>query len=324
MQGRILVTGGAGYIGSHVAHMLVDEGHDVIIIDNMSLGCQENIDKRAQFIEGDILSADDLKKAFSHQIDVVFHFAAWKAAGESMTEPGKYAHNNICGTINLLNHMVAQNVHYFVFSSSAAVYGDPVYLPIDEVHPARPGNYYGYSKLAIEQNLEWYDRLKGIRYAALRYFNATGYDVNGKINGKERNPANLTPVVMEVAAGIRSGMQVFGADYDTPDGTCIRDYIHVSDLADAHLKAMRYLSEHDKSILVNLGTGDGNSVFDMIRIAGEVTGRKIPFEVVGRREGDSPELVASSEQAYKLLDWKAKYSDLRTIFETMARVYINS
>jgi len=324
MLGKILVTGGAGYIGSHVVRMLCDEGHDVIIFDNMSLGREENIDPRAQFIKGDILSVGDLTNALNQNIRTVFHFAAWKAAGESMVDPGKYAHNNICGTINLLNQMVAHKIDRFVFSSSAAVYGDPVYLPIDENHPTNPANYYGYSKLAIEQNLSWFDRLRGVRYAALRYFNATGYDINGRIHGKEKNPANLSPVVMEVAAGIRQGMQVFGDDYDTADGTCIRDYIHVTDLATAHLKAMQYLDEHDKSLLLNLGTGNGHSVLEMIRTASEVTGRDIPYEVVMRREGDPPELVATSESAYQLLKWKAQYSDLKTIFETMSRVYLNS
>ncbi len=324
MKGKILVTGGAGYIGSHVVYSLCDIGYDVVIFDNMSLGRQENIDQRAQFIEGDILSLEDLNKAFDRNIQVVFHFAAWKAAGESMSVPEKYAHNNISGTISLLDRMVAYDVRNIVFSSSAAVYGNPLFLPVDEKHPTNPANYYGYTKLAIEQNLEWFDRLKGIRYAALRYFNATGYDVNGRIRGKEKNPANLCPVLMEVAAGIRNGMQVFGNDYDTADGTCIRDYIHVSDLADAHLKAMDYLITQNKSLVTNLGTGTGYSVLEMIQNASKVTGCNIPYEIVGRRGGDTPELVASSEQAFKLLNWQARYSDLRTIFETMAGVYLNS
>jgi len=324
MQGKILVTGGAGYIGSHVVYSLCDAGYDVVIFDNMSLGRRENIDPRAHFIEGDILSVEDLNEAFDRDIQVVFHFAAWKAAGESMSVPEKYAHNNISGTISLLDRMVAYKVRNLVFSSSAAVYGDPLFLPVDENHPTNPANYYGYTKLAIEHNLEWFDRLKGIRYAALRYFNATGYDVNGRVRGKEKNPANLCPVVMEVAAGIRNGMQVYGEDYDTADGTCIRDYIHVSDLADAHLKAMDYLLAQKKSLVTNLGTGTGHSVLEMIQTAREVTGRDIPYEIVDRRPGDTQELVASSDQAFKVLNWRARYSDLRTIFETMARVYLNS
>ncbi len=318
----ILVTGGAGYIGSHVVKELCDLGHEVIVFDNFSLGLPENVDERTKLIEGDVLSEHDLSFAFENNIDVVFHFAAWKAAGESMVKPEKYAYNNICGTLLLLNAMIANDVKRFVFSSSAAVYGNPQYLPIDENHPTVPANYYGYSKLAIEENLEWYSRLKGLKYAALRYFNATGYDINGRIRSKEKNPANLSPVVMEAAAGMRKKMQVFGDDYDTRDGTCIRDYIHVNDLASAHAKAMDYIKKEDKNIVVNLGTGSGQSVFEMIETARTVTGKTIPYEVVGRRAGDPPELVASADRAKQLLDWEAQYSDLQTIVKTMAKVYL--
>ncbi len=322
---RILVTGGAGYIGSHVVHQLCDEGHQVFIFDNFSLGLKENLDPRAQeVIGGDVRNESDLVKALSKKIDVVFHFAAWKAAGESMTDPGKYAKNNITGTLNLLNAMIENKVKNIIFSSSAAVYGNPEYLPVDEKHPLNPTNYYGYTKLAIEENLRWYSELKGINYAALRYFNATGYDVNGRVTGKEKNPANLSPVVMEVLAGERSGMQVFGDDYDTPDGTCIRDYIHVSDLANAHVLAMKYILENRKNLLVNLGTGEGQSVMDVIRAAEEVTAGKIGFEIVGRRVGDPEKLVASCELAENLLGWKARHSDLKTIFKSMMPIYLRN
>ena len=319
---KILVTGGAGYIGSHVVRLLCEKGYEVIVFDNFSLGWKENVDKRASIIEGDILITDDLKKAMSQNIGTVFHFAAWKAAGESMTDPAKYAKNNICGTLNILENMLNFEVKQFVFSSSAAVYGNPQYLPIDEQHPKNPTNYYGYTKLAIEENLRWYSMLKGIRFAALRYFNATGYDVNGHIKGKERNPANLSPVVMEVLSGMREKMSVFGDDYDTPDGTCIRDYIHVNDLAAAHLKAMDYIIKEGKDLVVNLGTGKGESVFDVIQKAEEVTGKKVNYEIVGRREGDPENLVASSDLAYRLLGWEAQYSDLGTIFKSMTGVYL--
>jgi UDP-glucose 4-epimerase len=318
----ILVTGGAGYIGSHVVHQLCDQGYKVRIIDNFSLGRHENVDSRAEVIEGDILNEAHLNRALSGNVQVVFHFAAWKAAGESMTDPGKYAHNNISGTIHLLNSMLANAVQNFVFSSSAAVYGDPVYLPVDEKHPTNPTNYYGYTKLAIEQNLHWYAKLKNIHYAALRYFNATGYDIKGRIKGREKNPANLTPVVMEVAAGERDMMQVYGNDYDTRDGTCIRDYIHVNDLSEAHLMAMDYLIREKKNLTVNLGTGNGYSVLEMINTAQEVTGKEIKYEITGRRQGDSRELVASSALALDLLGWQAKYSDLRTILKSMMNVYL--
>lgn len=319
---NILVTGGAGYIGSHVVQLLCSEGYSVIVFDNFSTGLHENIDERvSEVIEGDILNENDLQNSFRPGIDVVFHFAAWKAAGESMVNPSKYAKNNISGTINLLNAMVCHKIQNIVFSSSAAVYGNPQYLPIDENHPLDPTNYYGYTKLCIEQNLAWFSKLKNIRYSALRYFNATGYDIKGKIRGKEKNPANLSPIIMEVASGIRQQMQVFGIDYNTSDGTCIRDYIHANDLAMAHLLAMKYIVEKDKDLVVNLGTGKGNTVLDVINKASKVVGKPIDYEIVGRRAGDPEELVASSELAMKLLDWKAEYSDLETIFKSMIPVY---
>ena len=266
-KGRILVTGGAGYIGSHVVKHLCDDGFSVVVLDNFSLGLKSNIDARAEVVEGDVLCPDDLKRVFATDIDAVFHFAAWKAAGESMTDPQKYAVNNVCGTIGLVDAMLRHNVTKFVFSSTAAVYGAPEYLPVDEKHPVRPANYYGYSKLAIEENLRWFDRLKGLKFAALRYFNAAGYDADGAITGKEKNPANLLPVVMEVASGVRPKIQVYGDDYDTPDGTCIRDYIHVTDLARAHLKALDYITGQRESLTVNLGAGRGYSVLEVLEAA---------------------------------------------------------
>jgi UDP-glucose 4-epimerase len=322
MNGKILVTGGAGYIGSHVVKLLCDEKYQVVIIDNFSLGRRENVDVRALLIEGDVLNETDLEKVFTQDIRMVFHFAAWKAAGESMIVPEKYAKNNISGTIGLLNKMMEYGVKYFIFSSSAAVYGNPRYLPIDEKHPLNPANYYGYTKLAIEQNCAWYSQLKGLRYAALRYFNATGYDINGRIRGKEKNPANLSPIVMEVAAGLRKDMEVFGNDYDTPDGTCIRDYIHVNDLANAHLLAMKYVMDQDKDLVVNLGAGKGHSVMEVIKTAERVTGKKIAYTITARRAGDPQGLVASSDLAAEELNWKTRYSDLETIFKTMAGVYL--
>ncbi len=320
---NVLVTGGAGYIGSHVVKQLLNEGHKVIVFDNFSLGRRSNIDKRVEkVIEGDVLNDDHLDKALSEDIDAVFHFAAWKAAGESMTNPGKYAKNNIWGTLHLLDKMVQHDVKRFIFSSSAAVYGNPQYLPIDEKHPTNPTNYYGYTKLAIEENLAWYSQLMGMRYAALRYFNATGYDVDGQITGKEKNPANLCPIIMEVLSGERAGMQVFGNDYNTKDGTCFRDYIHVNDLATAHVKAMNYLIEENEDLLVNLGTGNGYTVLEMIEAAEKVSGKKVNYEITGRREGDPEGLVASSELALKKLGWKAEYSQIDQIFQSMAGVYL--
>lgn len=319
---NILVIGGAGYIGSHITHDLVEAGYNTIVLDNLSTGLIENLNKKSVFIEGDILNEKDLEKVFSKNIDIVFHFAALKAAGDSMFHPEKFAEGNICGSINILKTMVKYQVKKIIFSSSAAVYGEPQYLPIDEEHPKDPTNYYGYTKLAIEENLKWFDKLKDIKYASLRYFNATGYDIKGRVTGQEKGTTNLSPLVMEVAAGTRDKLQVYGNDYDTPDGTCIRDYIHVNDLADAHLKAMKYLLDQKQSLTVNLGTNKGSTVLEVIKSAEDVIGRKINYEIVGRRKGDPANLVASYQKAKDLLGWEAKYSDLKTIFESMKKVYL--
>lgn len=319
---NILVTGGAGYIGSHIVRDLCDDGHIVTVLDNLSLGSEDNVDNRAELVVGDILNKDDLDKIFSKNIDVVFHFAAWKAAGESMIDPIKFSENNITGTLRLIEALVKHDVKYIVFSSSCAIYGVPQYLPLDEKHPKQPENYYGYTKLAIEENLEWYSKLKDIRYAALRYFNATGYDVKGQIRGREHSPTNLCPIIMEVASGERDKMEVYGNDYNTPDGTCIRDYIHVNDLSKAHLLAMDYIRDKNEDLAVNLGTGKGYSVLEMIDAAGKVVGKEINFEIVPRRPGDPDDLYASTELAGKKLNWKAGHSDLDTIFSSMIPVYM--
>ena len=318
---KILVTGGAGYIGSHVVYELIDQGHDVTILDDMSLGLEENIDPRSIFVQGSTHSDSDLDSVLSVGFDGIIHLAAWKAAGESMTDPAKYAHNNLIGTINLLNACDRHGIKRFVFSSTSSVYGNPEYIPIDENHPTDPISYYGETKLQVEKNLKWFSELKGIRFGVLRYFNAAGYDINGRIKGRERNALNLIPIAMEVAAGIREKMQVFGDNYDTHDGTGVRDYIHVSDLAIAHMKALNYISENDKDLLVNLATGEGHSVLDVINKSKEVSGRDIPFDIVGRRAGDPATVVAVSNRANKVLDWSTKYSDLDTLIRTAWDVY---
>ncbi|NQU28228.1 MAG: UDP-glucose 4-epimerase GalE [Candidatus Marinimicrobia bacterium] len=318
---KVLVTGGAGYIGSHVVRELLDTGHEVVIFDNMSTGVEMNIDQRAKFVFGDILNPVEIDAVLKESVVAVFHLAAFKAAGESMLVPEQYAHNNLTGTINLLNSMLANQVDKFIFSSSAAVYGNPKYLPIDEAHPLMPENFYGFTKLEIEQILTWYAKLKGLRFAALRYFNAAGYDVQGRVRGKERNPANLLPVVMEVAAGERPGLEVFGDDYDTPDGTGIRDYIHVNDLADAHVKALNYLTTNSDNLLLNLASGIGYSVLEVIEEARKITGRPIPYEIVARRTGDPSDLYAKSNQAESKLGWKPRYSDLTTLLSSMWEIY---
>ena len=318
---KILVTGGAGYIGSHVVYELIDQGHDVTILDDMSLGLEENIDPRSIFVQGSTHSDSDLDSVLSVGFDGIIHLAAWKAAGESMTDPAKYAHNNLIGTINLLNACDRHGIKRFVFSSTSSVYGNPEYIPIDENHPTDPISYYGETKLQVEKNLKWLSELKGIRFGVLRYFNAAGYDIKGRIKGREKNALNLIPIAMEVAAGIREKMQVFGENYDTHDGTGVRDYIHVSDLAIAHMKALNYISENDKDLLVNLATGEGHSVLDVINKSKEVSGKDIPFDIVGRRAGDPATVVAVSNRANKVLDWSTKYSDLDTLIRTAWDVY---
>jgi UDP-glucose 4-epimerase len=322
MNNKILVTGGAGYIGSHIAHDLISLGYDVVVLDNLSKGSLINIHPKSEFIEGDIRDDQILEKVFSLGIDVIFHFAALKAAGESMIYPDKYALNNIGGTVKLLGMMQKYKVKYFIFSSSAAVYGNPVSLPINENHPLNPINYYGYTKLAIEENLKWFSELIGIKFAALRYFNATGYDVKGRIKGKEINPANLCPIIMEVLAGTRKEMEVYGNDYDTPDGTCIRDYIHVNDLSSAHIKALDYIIEKDTNLVVNLGTGKGSSVMELLNTAEKVTGQKVNYRITGRRPGDPADLIADPSLANNLIGWEAVHSTPEEIFKSMIPLYL--
>ncbi|MFC1784644.1 UDP-glucose 4-epimerase GalE [Candidatus Neomarinimicrobiota bacterium] len=319
---KIFVTGGAGYIGSHIVYELCDAGHEVTIFDDLSLGREENIDKRAKFILGSTLDNQQLNKTLNDiGFDAVIHLAAWKAARESMEKPEKYAVNNIVGSMNLLNAVADASIKNFVFSSTAAVYGSPSCLPIDEKHPINPANYYGYTKVFVEDNLRWYSQLKGLNYAVLRYFNAAGYDMQGRIRGKEKNPNNLLPIIMETACGMRNKVQVYGNDYDTIDGTGVRDYIHVNDLATAHVLALNYLNDKKKNLIVNLSTERGYSVLEAITKAKEITGKDIPYQIVGRRYGDPDTVVASFAKANKILNWKAKYSNLETILSTMWNIY---
>jgi UDP-glucose 4-epimerase len=323
---NVLVVGGAGYIGSHVVKALLRAGARVTVFDNLSTGLRGNLRPGAKFLHGDILDTRALEEACAGAAgegpyDGVIHLAALKAAGDSMLQPEKYSTHNITGTLNLLNAVARAGIKHFVFSSSAAVYGDPVYQPMDEKHPTRPANYYGYTKLAIEGFLDWYQRLKGVRYAALRYFNAAGYDLDGEIKGLEQNPNNLLPVIMEAAMGWRKEIQVFGNDYETRDGTCIRDYIHVSDLASAHVLALQKLMAGADRLVVNLGTGSGITVMEMVKMAGEISGKPVPYRIVGRREGDPPSVTASAGLAKELLGWEAKSSDVGTLLRTTWNAY---
>ena len=318
---KILVTGGAGYIGSHVVLSLCDNGEDVVVLDDLSSGTQNAIDDRAKFILGSTLNKKDTDTALDG-VDVVIHLAAFKAAGESMLYPSKYSQNNIVGTINLINSMIDQDVNDFIFSSTAAVYGYPEYLPVDENHPLNPINYYGFTKLEIERILDWYNNLTGLKYAALRYFNAAGFDKEGRINHLEKNPQNLIPIVMEVASGFREKLKVFGNDYDTKDGTGMRDYIHVTDLAKAHIKAIDYLKDHD-SLTINLATGDSHSVIDVIKMAKRITNKEILYDFAARRDGDPAQLFSSSSMASDLLDWQPECSDIESIIKDTWQVYAN-
>ncbi|MBE7437655.1 MAG: UDP-glucose 4-epimerase GalE [Spirochaetales bacterium] len=318
------IIGGAGYIGSHVVLELLLAGHEVVILDDLSSGSRLNIpqdDDRVSFMEGDFTLPDVLSAFLSRRPDVLFHFAAAKAAGESMLVPEKYSRQNIRGTLQLLERLPEYGCQYFVFSSTAAVYGNPQKLPVDETHPLRPENYYGFTKLVIEEQLAWLGRLRGLRYAALRYFNAAGYDPAGRIRGLEKNPANLMPVLMEVATGVRSRFEIFGTDYATPDGTCIRDYIHVSDLARAHVLAMDYIVQKKDNLLVNLGTEQGLSVLEIYQAACEVVGRTLPVTYADRRAGDPEQLVASARKAHELLGWEARIKDPREFLSSMWQVY---
>ena len=317
---KILVVGGAGYIGSHVVKALRDAGKFPVVFDNLSSGLRENLLPRVPFILGDILKPEQLKSAMAG-VGSIIHLAALKAAGESMLEPEKYAENNLSGTVNILNAATAANVKNFVFSSSAAVYGEPQYLPMDEAHPTEPINFYGYTKLGIENLLSWFSKLRGLSFCSLRYFNAAGYDVDGELNGLEQEPNNLLPIVLETIVGKREKVEVFGTDYDTRDGSCIRDYVHVTDLADAHLCALDYLNDEKKDLVVNLGTSKGLSVLEILEMAREVCSTEFEYTIGPRRTGDPAAVLAKAELAAKLLGWRPINSDARILIETTLRAY---
>ncbi|MCP4757556.1 MAG: UDP-glucose 4-epimerase GalE [Proteobacteria bacterium] len=319
----ILVVGGAGYIGSHVVLEFLKAGYGVTVLDNLSSGQRINLFEEARFVYGDIQDRLLLRDLLAENFDAVVHLAALKAAGESMESPEKYSYQNINGTLNLLEAVSFSSTRTVIFSSTAAVYGMPRYLPLDEDHPVNPINYYGFTKQEVERFLDWYDRLKNVKYSSLRYFNAAGYDTEGKIEGLEKDPANLIPVVMEVAVGMRESMEVFGNDYATADGTCLRDYIHVSDLASAHVKACETIEQSGSSITLNLGTGKAYSVMEVIRTVEKISGKRIPYKNAPRRSGDPAELYAKADAARKTIGWIPKFSDLETIVDSNWKVYRN-
>jgi len=316
----ILVVGGAGYIGSHVVKALRDAGRQPVVFDNLSTGLRENLFPEIPFIHGDLLIPEQVRAAM-RGIRSVIHLAALKAAGDSMLEPERYALHNLNGTVNLLHAAGTAGVRHFVFSSSAAVYGEPQYLPLDENHPTEPANFYGQTKLQIEMLLSWFSRLRNMRYAGLRYFNAAGYDPDGEVRGLEKEPNNLLPLVLETLLGWRENLEVYGTDYDTEDGSCIRDYIHVSDLADAHLRALSFLEEQDEDLVLNLGTSKGISVLEILDAARKVSGMDLPVIHSDRRPGDPAVVLASAEKAERLLEWSPAFSDVETILKTMLATY---
>jgi len=308
---KILVVGGAGYIGSICAELLLDEGHEVVIFDNLTEGHRRAVDARAAFIEGDLANRQKIEAAFSKtRPDAVMHFAASALVGESMRDPSKYFRNNIANGLNLLDALVAAGIPRIIFSSTCAIFGPPERLPIDETLPPSPINPYGESKLAFEKILRWYDQIHGLKVVSLRYFNAAG--ASAKFGEDHRPETHLIPNVLKVALGQKRHVEVFGTDYETPDGTCIRDYIHIVDLARAHILALK----STKSEFYNLGTGGGSSVREVIAACREITGRKIDVVEKPRRPGDPPRLIASSEKIKRELGWRSKFQSLGAIIES--------
>lgn len=311
---RILVLGGAGYIGSHTALELIKAGEEVVVADNLVTGYRKAVPEGAAFYEGDIHNRAFLDALFEKEsIDAVIHFAAYSLVGESVTNPLKYYDNNLCGTRVLLESMVAHHVDKIVFSSTAATYGEPENIPILETDRTCPTNPYGETKLAMEKMFHWTANAHDLRYVSLRYFNACGADASGTI-GEAHNPeSHLIPLILQVPNRKREAISIYGTDYDTPDGTCIRDYIHVTDLAQAHILAVRYLASGGKSDIFNLGNGIGYSVREVIDVARNVTGHPIPAVETPRRAGDPARLVASSEKARKVLGWNPQHASLEEI-----------
>jgi UDP-glucose-4-epimerase GalE len=299
----VLVVGGAGYIGSHAARALQRAGHEVIIFDNLSTG-YESLAAGFELVRGDVLDAAALARVLP-RTDAIMHFAAHAYVGESVMNPRKYFHNNVEGGLSLLNAALDAGVKKIIFSSSCAVYGEPARVPIEENTPRQPVNPYGVTKLVLELALEAYDRAYGFRYASLRYFNAAGADESGEIGELHEPETHLIPLALRAASGTGPELQVFGSDYPTPDGTCVRDYIHVNDLASAHLKALAYLAAGKESFAANVGTGTGASVQEVISAVEDVTGKRVPRKLVPRRPGDPPTLVANPVKAQALLSWKA-------------------
>jgi len=312
---KILVTGGAGYIGSHTVQELIREGYEVVVFDNLVCGHKEAIE--CPLIEGDLLNKSDIEKAFEKEkFNGVIHFAAYALAGESIENPYKYFQNNILGGLNLLETMRNFKVKRIVFSSTCAIYGYPQKLPVKEEEEKKPVSVYGESKLMFEKILNWYDKIYGIKNICLRYFNACGASLDGKIGEDHEPETHIIPVAIQVALGQKEKFILFGDDYPTPDGTCIRDYIHVLDLASAHIKALEYLFEKNQSDYFNVGTGKGYSNKEILEMVKKISGVDFKIEIGKRREGDPAAIYADNSKIKKILGWEPKYSDLETIIKT--------
>lgn len=316
---KILITGGAGYIGSHATKYFIEQGHDIIVIDNLATGHKEAVDAKAKFYQLDIADYDNVCDVIKkEQIEGVVHFAAFSLVGESMKNPHKYYENNMAKTNHLLKAIVDCQVKYLVFSSTAATYGEPTNVPISETDPTVPTNVYGETKLSMEKMIHWYHEAYGLNYVALRYFNVAGAypDLQSDPIGEAHNPeTHLIPIVLQVASGKRDHLDIYGADYETADGTCIRDYIHVIDLADAHLLALTYLEKGNESTVFNLGSGEGFSVKEIVDAARIVTKRTIPTIIAKRRTGDPARLIASSQKAKAILNWQPKFENVQKMIE---------
>lgn len=312
----ILVTGGAGYIGSHCVAALLDQGADVVVVDDLSKGHRQAV-KGGRLYIGDVADQHFLDGVFSREnVEAVIHFAAYSLVGESMSIPDEYFRNNVTAGLTLIRTMVAHKVPYLVFSSTAATFGEPVRTPIEEDDPQVPTNPYGESKLIVEKMLKWCDRAYGLKYCALRYFNVAGARADGSIGEDHRPETHLIPLILSVAQGRRDSLKLFGTDYPTPDGTCVRDYIHVEDLIDAHMLALEYLKRENTSNAFNLGNGTGFSNRQIIDAARRVTGHPIPVVEEGRRPGDPAVLIASSKKAMDVLGWQPKYTNVEDIIQT--------
>ena len=320
----VLVLGGAGYIGSHTVYELIDKGEEVIIADNLQTGYMKAVHPKAKFYKGDIRDKEFLDSLFQKEKpEAVIHFAANSLVGESMVDPLKYYDNNLYGTMVLLKSMVENKIGKIVFSSTAATYGEPENIPILETDKTEPSNTYGETKLAMEKLFKWVAQAHGIKYVSLRYFNACGAHKSGNI-GEAHNPeTHLIPLILQVPNNKRPEIKIFGDDYDTPDGTCIRDYIHVTDLANAHILAIEYLKKGGENNIFNLGNGTGFSVKQVIDISRKVTNHLIPAVICPRRAGEPAKLIASSEKAKTVLKWQPIYTDLETIIESAWRWHKN-